>query len=64
MSTHTICSNCFRYPGVFLYEHSNQDRTLEELARLPNAVPPPNPFDNEFPSEGIKFSDAVALFCE
>uniref|UniRef100_A0A1I7VAP9 DUF3489 domain-containing protein n=1 Tax=Loa loa TaxID=7209 RepID=A0A1I7VAP9_LOALO len=48
-----------RYPGVFLYEHSNQGRTLEELARLPNAIPPPNPFAKDFPSEGVKLSDAI-----
>ncbi|KAM3715112.1 Dimethyladenosine transferase 1 [Dirofilaria immitis] len=56
--------HCRKYPGIFLYEHSNQGRTLEELARLPNAIPPPNPFDEEFPSEGVKFSDAAALFHE
>ncbi|EFO13771.2 hypothetical protein LOAG_14757 [Loa loa] len=54
--------HCRKYPGVFLYEHSNQGRTLEELARLPNAIPPPNPFAKDFPSEGVKLSDAVALF--
>uniref|UniRef100_A0A1I7VAQ7 rRNA adenine N(6)-methyltransferase n=2 Tax=Loa loa TaxID=7209 RepID=A0A1I7VAQ7_LOALO len=51
--------HCRKYPGVFLYEHSNQGRTLEELARLPNAIPPPNPFAKDFPSEGVKLSDAI-----
>ncbi|VDM95240.1 unnamed protein product [Thelazia callipaeda] len=56
--------HCRRHPGIFAYEHSNQGRTLEQLALLPSAIPPPNPFNKEFPIEGVKLSDANALLPE
>ncbi|VDN33721.1 unnamed protein product [Gongylonema pulchrum] len=56
--------HCRKYPGVFLYEHSNQGRTLEQLSRLPNALPPKNPFDGEFPTEGVALSKAAPIFSD
>lgn len=56
--------HCRKYPGIFVYEHSNQGRTLEELSRSPNALPPSNPFDGEFPSEGVTLSKATSLLSD
>ncbi|CAI2304258.1 unnamed protein product [Caenorhabditis sp. 36 PRJEB53466] len=34
---------CIRHPGLFLYDHTNKQHTLENLSKEPNALPPARP---------------------
>ncbi|VDM46073.1 unnamed protein product [Toxocara canis] len=52
---------CERYPGLFLYDCSRPSRTLEELCRLPDALPPAHSF-RDLPSAGVSLSRSETIF--
>lgn len=52
---------CRRYPGLFLFDYTRPSRSVEELSRLPNAVPPRYPFDGCITSSGLPLSQSESL---
>ncbi|VDN59001.1 unnamed protein product [Dracunculus medinensis] len=55
---------CKRLPGLFLYDYTKPDRTVESLSNLPNAIPPKYPFSISIPSCGVSLFDSGAVFHE
>uniref|UniRef100_A0A0N5AXR4 rRNA adenine N(6)-methyltransferase n=1 Tax=Syphacia muris TaxID=451379 RepID=A0A0N5AXR4_9BILA len=52
---------CQRHPGLFLYDHV-KPKPLDELAKLPNALPPVYKFSTKISSEGVSLSSFDSVF--
>uniref|UniRef100_A0A1I7YV17 rRNA adenine N(6)-methyltransferase n=1 Tax=Steinernema glaseri TaxID=37863 RepID=A0A1I7YV17_9BILA len=57
--SHYYEKQCREMPGLFLFDYTHPKRTVEELSRLPNALPPTLSHKtlSSIPQEGIKLSD-------